>query len=244
MAVPRLLKDKRFIIGALVAYFLVAAWVGGPWFALFTGGLVTLVAGFVWWISRDKRLQVLGTTSLVVGLAMTGGGIALGQNPTVLPDEQLPYRPIVPRPTVPVFQQLDPLVPKARPEATASETPTPTPRAQAATRPTTETRPSQAPNPVAPPVSRPTSSAPQDPAPTSEPPAGNPGPTTDPAPTTDPVPPSEPEPTTGPAPTTDPVPPSDPEPTTGPAPTQDPVEPRPPRVTVPPPYQPPGTGAA
>lgn len=197
--IRRILGDRRVIVALLVGYFLLAAFIGGPWFALFTGGLAVLVAGFIWWISRDKRLQVLGTVSLVIGLAMTGGGIALGQNPNLLPDEELPYRPIVPRPTTPV---LDVVIPP-RPAQTATPTPTPTdarwtpvprptlPRAQQnaeqapatqTTRPATQpTRPATVPTSTSPdttaPVTQPTSdptTAPADPPPTSSPPTNPP----------------------------------------------------------------------
>lgn len=114
MAVPAILRSRRVVVPALILYLIGAAFIGGPWFALFTGGLLTAAAGFYWWTSREKKLHLLGTSTLVAGLLLTGSGIALGNNPTILPDEELPYQPVVPRPTAPVF------VPAARPPASAN----------------------------------------------------------------------------------------------------------------------------
>lgn len=185
--VRALLRDRRVVLGLLGLYFLAAAFVGGPWFALFTGGLVTLALGFVWWISRTKRTQQFGTAALVTGLLLTGGGVALGNAPDMLPDEALPYTPVIPRPTTPIFQ-----APVATPSPEPSSTWTPP--AWSKPTPSAVTRPSSAASVR--PVPRPSTQQPADPA-TSTVPTTDPG--TDPEqPPTEPNPPAEPDPPVGP----------------------------------------------
>lgn len=122
----RILSNRKVVFPLLALYFVLAAWVGGPWFALFTGGLVALAAGFMWWLSRDKSTQRLGSSVLLTGFAVASAGLWIGNTPTVLPDSALPYEPILAKPTAPLIPAI---LPVAGPESALPSPSAPSPSA-------------------------------------------------------------------------------------------------------------------
>ncbi len=223
----RLLVRRETVVAALALLIIIAAALGGPWFAFFTGGLVALGLGFVWWTSREKKTQRAGRVVMSVGATLTVVGLAIGNNPNLLPNRALPYTPVIPRPTVPVvaFPEIAARAPATSVVVTTPGTPSPAqsrttagvspsnkrttapsaPRSSSSTRTTTTSDPVAPVVPSVIPVAPPTTTAPIDP-PTTAPPTTEPvDPPTEPVdpPTTEPVDP----------PTTEPV-----DPTAGPTP--------------------------
>lgn len=234
----RILSNRKVVFSLLAFYFLLASWIGGPWFALFTGGLAALAAGFMWWLSRDKSTQQLGSSVLLTGFVVAGAGLWIGNTPTILPDSALPYEPILAKPTAPLIPAI---LPAAGPES-ALPSPSPSPGAPsssptspqpvgpgAADAPNTETVVATRPAPVYDPSSTggvvQPSSAVTETVPWGSPTPGQPtaGTGTPPTPTPDVSVSQEPPPSVDPAPTT-----SDPSvtspPSSGPEPTPEPTE--------------------
>jgi hypothetical protein len=81
--VKKLLK-LQFVVPLAVAYLLVAVIIAGPWFALFTGGLLALVAALALWLSPKRVRQRAGAGVAVLAVALCASGYVVGAQPAWL----------------------------------------------------------------------------------------------------------------------------------------------------------------
>lgn len=136
-------RDTLTVVGLL--YFAVAALVGGPWFALFTGGLVVLTIGGAWWLNRQRRVRRVGVGAVGLGVVMTVSGLAIGNAPAIVVPDALSYGATDARP---VSAQAALFAPSHEDEIppSPSASPTPSPSTKRITSRTNDRTPSARPS--------------------------------------------------------------------------------------------------